>query len=95
MFLEGDRLVITTLSLNRLSPLIAFSRACSGVWLCEQGDGTASIFGPDHPSVYTVSFHCHANFPFQKAVRRASYPILDVSSFSGPSISISVLSLPL
>jgi len=32
-----------------------------------QGDGTAALFA-DEPDVYTLSFHCGANFPFRKAV---------------------------
>ena len=32
-----------------------------------QGDGTAAIF-TDDPSVFTLSMHCGANFPFRKAV---------------------------
>ena len=30
-----------------------------------QGDGTATIFA-DEPEVFTLSFHCGANFPFRK-----------------------------
>ena len=31
-----------------------------------QGDGTAAIFGPDHPNVFTCSLHCEQNFPMRK-----------------------------
>ena len=39
-----------------------------------QGDGTAAIFRDD-PSVYTLSVHCQANFPFRKQQSDLDLPL--------------------
>jgi acetoin utilization deacetylase AcuC-like enzyme len=41
-----------------------------------QGDGTAEIFRDD-PAVFTLSIHCHSNFPFRKQQSRMDVALPD------------------